>query len=39
MTKGKDVGLASGTELAVTTGQTIEVKVPVQGQRAESKGM
>jgi hypothetical protein len=38
MTKGKDVGLSSGTELAVTTGQAIEVKVPVKGQRAEGKG-
>ncbi|HYN10485.1 MAG TPA: hypothetical protein VES67_24060 [Vicinamibacterales bacterium] len=38
MTKGKDVGLSSGTELAVTTGRAIEVKVPIQGQRAEGKG-
>jgi hypothetical protein len=29
MTKGKDVGLSSGTELAVTTGRAIEVKVPI----------
>ncbi len=29
MTKGKDVGLSSGTALSVTTGQAIEVRVPV----------
>jgi ribosome maturation factor RimP len=31
MTKGKDVGLASGTELSVATTQPIDVKVPIEG--------
>ena len=31
MTKGKDVALASGTELSVATTQPIDVKVPIKG--------